>query len=126
MENIYRIEYLGANLSYVGNIPGFWNNITKLINKLDTLQIGFQNGNKVIIKDFTQSQYYFELTFNIPRYGTYIETCHTLSLKNGIKTLRVKAKKEMSIYVHMSGQLFRPGRHGSTFINSDTVVSQNR
>lgn len=125
-ENIYRVEYLGANLSYVGNIPGFWNNITKLMDKIDTLQIDFQNGNQVIIKDFTQSQYYFELTFNIPRYGTYIETCHTLSLKSRIKKLKVKAKKEMSIYVHMSGQLFRPGRHGSTFINSDTIVNRNR
>ena len=126
MENIYRVEYLGANLSYVGNIPGFWINITKIMDKLDTLQIDFQNGNKVTIKDFTQSQYYFELTFNIPRYGTYIETCHTLSLKNHIKMLKVKAKKEMRIYVHMSGQLFRPGRHGFTFINSDTVISRTR
>ena len=109
MENVYKVPHLGASSTYLGHIPGFWSNATRLSNKVDNLMIELQNGDKVTIYNATQSEYskYITNSIRTPKYGTFIESCHTLNLKNWnqIKTMEVKAKKVLFIYVHITGRV---------------------
>lgn len=121
MENIYKENQLGGNLTYMGNDPDFWNNLSNLRNKVDSLKVDFQNGEAIMLNAQNISKY-FDITFITPKHGTYIESCHTTNLKEPIMRINFIARKEMSIYVHLTGQLLRSGTHGFTFINSDTVA----
>ena len=125
MENVYKVPHLGANTIYVGNISSFWENATRLSNIVDNLSFYFQTGDKITMYDSKQSgnSKYITNSINIPKYGTFIENCHTLNLKNWnqIITMEVQAKKVLSIYVHITGQLLQPRRDGFTFMNLNTV-----
>ena len=121
MENIYKENQLDGNLTYMGNDPDFWNNLSNLRNKVDSLKIDFQNGEAITLNAQNISKY-FDITLITPKLGTYIESCYTTNLKESIMRINFIARKEMSIYVHLTGQLLRSGTPGFTFINSDTVV----
>ena len=125
VKNVYTVPHLRANLSYIGNHSSFWYNATSLSEKLERLVLILENGKKITVYDSFLTflnRYKFD-TMITPRYETYLETCHTLNLKHwtNIKTMQFTAKQELSIYVHMPGELLRPGRQGFTFINSATV-----
>ena len=125
VKNVYAVPFLRANLSYIGNHSSFWYNATSLSEKLKRLVLILENGKKITVYDsfFTILNRYKFDTMITAKYESYLETCHTLNLKHwtNIKTIQFTAKQELSIYVHMPGELLRPGRQGFSFINSATV-----
>ena len=125
MENLYVVPYLRANLSYIGDTSNFWLKTAELKNKLDSMTVVFQNGSKFEIIKYGKSNnnaYPFYLT-NVPKYETYIENCHSVDLKdwNQIVSIDVISMIELSIYVHVTGQLLNPGGQLYTFMNYDSV-----
>ena len=114
-----------TNFTYLGNLASFWNDITKLSEKIDGIELTLGDETTVDIFDsrFSTSSSYIPYTINTPKYGTYIETCHTLDLSNwkNIKTVKVRAKKALIVYVHLAGQLLRSRSQGFTFIKDTTV-----
>ena len=129
VENIYQIRPNDTNLYYMGNSTSFWNNITRLSNNLERIEFVLENGNSVTIYDssWDNGSQYIQYSINTPKFDTFIETCHTLDLKhwNRIKKMEVFAKKELTIYIHITGQLLRSGRQGFSFINKDTTTISN-
>ena len=125
-ENIYQTGSNDTNHYYVGNYSSFWNNITKLSNTFKSIKLVLENGNSVTIYDssWNQGSEYILYSINTLQFDTFIETCHTLDLKNWnrIKKREVEAKKELTIYVHITGQLLRSGRQGFSFMNKDTFT----
>ena len=117
--NMYR------DTAYLGNSSSFWTNLTKISDSIE--QVVFQYGNGELVtaydskleKNFTNVMY----TLKKPQFDTFIEICHTLDIKhwNRIKKMEVIAKKELTIYVHITGQLLRSGRQGFSFMNKDTT-----
>ena len=126
VENIYQESTNGTNHDYMGNSTSFWNNITRLSDKLVMMELVMEDGNSVTVYDssWNESSEYILYSINTPQFDTFIETCHTLDLKNWnrIKRMEVKAKKELTIYVHPTGQLLRSGRQGFSFMNKDTTT----
>ena len=127
-ENIYQDNR--PNDHYVGDSTSFWNNITRLRDKLEWMELVLEDGNSITIFDSSQNQgsEYISYSINTPQFQTFIETCHTLDLKhwNRIKRMEIIAKKELTIYVHITGQLLRPGRQGFSFMNKDTTILYGR
>lgn len=126
LENVYSIALLqDTNFTYLGNLSSFWNDITKLSEKIDGIELTLGDESTVDIFDsrFSTSSSYIPCTINTPKYGTYIETCHTLDLSNwkNIKTVKVRANKALIVYVHLAGQLLRSRSQGFTFIKDTTV-----
>ena len=125
VENIYQESTIGGYRYYMGNSTSFWNKITQLSDKLEMMELVMEDGNSVTVYDssWNQGSEYILYSINTPQFDTFIETCHTLDLKhwNRIKRMEVKAKKELTIYVHLTGQLLRSGRQGFSFINKDTT-----
>ena len=125
-ENLYEVELNHINKTYLGNSTDFWNNITKLSDKIERMELILETEKSVVIYDerFNRSSEYMSYSINTPQFETFIETCHTLDLNqwNRIMKMKVIAKKELIIYVHITGQLLRPGRQGFTFVNTDTVT----
>jgi len=128
-ENIYQVHPNDTNHYYMGNSTLFWNNITRLSNKVERMELVLENGNSVTIYDssWNKGSEYIQYSINIPQFDTFIETCHTLDLKhwNRIKRMEIIAKKELTIYVHITGQLLRSGRQGFSFMNKDTTFLHN-
>ena len=124
-ENIYQGSLNNTNY-YMGNSTSFWNNITQLSHKLEMMELVLEDGNFVTIYDISwnQSSEYISYSINTPQFDTFIETCHTLDLKhwNRIKRMEIEAKKELTIYAHITGQLLRSGRQGFSFMNKDTTT----
>ena len=89
------------------------------------MELVLEDGNSITIFDSSQNQgsEYISYSINTPQFETFIETCHTLDLKhwNRIKRMEIIAKKELTIYVLITGQLLRPGRQGFSFMNKDTT-----
>ena len=125
-ENFYEVQLNNANLSYLGDSTSFWNNITKISDKIERMELTFENRKPAVIYDskLNQSSEYILYSINTPHYETFIETCHTLDIKHWTRIMKMKlvAKKELIIYVHITGQLLRPGRQGFAFVNNDTVT----
>ena len=125
VENIYQVSLNNTNY-YMGNSTSFWNTITQLSNKLEMMELVLEDGNSVIIYDssWDHGSEYILYSINTPQFDTFIETCHTLDLKlwNRIRRMEVMAKKELTIYVHITGQLLRSGRQGFSFMNKDTTT----
>ena len=124
-ENLYVVPFLGANISYIGDTSNFWLRTSELKKKLDTMTVVFQNGSKFEIIKSGKSKnnaYPFYLT-NVPKYETYIENCHSVDLKdwNQIASIDVITMIELSIHIHITGQLLNPGGQVYTFMNSDNV-----
>ena len=124
-ENLYVVPFLGANISYIGDTSNFWLRTSELKKKLDTMTVVFQNGSKFEIIKSGKSKnnaYPFYLT-NVPKYETYIENCHSVDLKdwNQIVSIDVISMIELSIYVHVTGQLLNPMGQLYTFMNYDSV-----
>ena len=117
--NMYR------DTAYLGNSSSFWTNLTKIRDSIEQVVFQYENGELVtaydskLEKNFTNVMY----TLKKPQFDTFIETCHTLDIKhwNRIKKMEVIAKKELTIYVHITGQLLRSGRQGFSFMNKDTT-----
>ena len=90
------------------------------------MEIILEDGKSVTIYDssYDQGSEYISFSINTPQFDTFIESCHTQDLKhwNRIKRMEVIAKKELTIYVHISGQLLRSGRQGFSFMNKDTTI----
>ncbi len=125
VENIYQGSLNNTNY-YMGNSTSFWNNIMQLCDKLEMMELVLEDGNVVTIYDISwnQSSEYISYSINTPQFDTFIETCHTLDLKhwNRIKRMEIEAKKELTIYVHITGQLLRSGRQGFSFMNKYTTT----
>ena len=121
-ENIYQNS---SKDHYLGNSTSFLNRIKQLGDKLEWLELVLEDGNSLTIYDSSQNQgsEYISYSINTPQFDTFIETCHSLDLKhwNRIQRMEVIAKKELTIYVHITGQLLRPGRQGFSFMNKDTT-----
>jgi len=125
VESIYKIRPNDSIYYYMGNTTSFWNNITKLSDKLERMEIVLAEGNSVTIfnSSWDHGSEYILYSINTPQFDTFIETCHTLDLKhwNRIKRMGIIAKKELTTYIHITGQLLRSGRQGFSFINKDTT-----
>ena len=125
VENIYQESTIGGYRYYMGNSTSFWNKVTQLSDKLEMMELVMEDGNSVTVYDssWNQGSEYILYSINTPQFDTFIETCHTLDLKhwNRIKRMEVKAKKELTIYVHLTGQLLRSGRQGFSFMNKDST-----
>ena len=126
-ENVFSISALDGNLSYVGHSSSFWQNATRLREKIEKMVLIFENGEETTVYESANDVHYenYYTSFITPRYKTFLEVCHSLDLKywTKIKTMELIAKKELSVYVHMKGQFYRPGRQGFSFMNPSTVNS---
>ena len=78
---------------YIGEDKNFWNNNTKLYQKISKLEVWFKNGEKQILFDASKNLTtdIIEKSINIPRGGNYLE--------------KITARKELIYYVHLSGQI---------------------
>lgn len=126
LENVYSSSLSpDTNFTYLGNLASFWNNIAKLSEKIDGIELTLENETTVNIFDsrFKTSSSYIAYSINTPKYRTYIETCHTLDLSNwkNMKTVKVRANKALIVYVHLAGQLLRSRSQGFTFVKDATV-----
>ena len=125
VESIYQIRPNDTNHYFMGNSTSFWNNVTQLSDKLERMEIVLEEGNSVTIfnSSWDHGSEYILYSINTPQFDTFIETCFTLDLKhwNKIKRIEVLAKKELTTYVHITGQLLRSGKQGFSFINKDTT-----
>lgn len=128
LESVY-----SSRNEYVGEDRNFWNNNTKLYQKISKLEVWFKNGEKNILFDASKdlSSDFMDNSINILTGGKYLETCHTLELNfnNRIDQIKIIAKKELICYVHISGQmLHQNSRQGfsiidlsTTYLNTDNV-----
>ena len=125
VENLYSENTLNTNYSYIGNLSGFWSNLTKISDSIEQIDITYENGKLATAYGSKSNQSSENMIYSIstPQFETFVETCHTVDLKhwNRIKSVEVIAKKELRVFVHLTGQLLRPGRQGFSFINTDTV-----
>jgi len=125
VENLYAEDFLNSSYSYIGNLSGFWSNLNKISNIIERIDITYQYGKLATAYDSKSNQSSENMIYSIntPQFETFVETCHTMDLKhwNRIKSIKVKAKKELRVFVHLTGQLLRPGRQGFSFIDTDTV-----
>ena len=108
---------------YIGDDKNFWNNNTKLFQKISKLEVWFKNGEKQILFDASKNLTtdIIEKSINIPRGGNYLETCHTLKLnfRNAVDQVKITARKELICYVHLSGQiLHQDSRQGFSITDS--------
>ena len=125
VKNLYSEDILNSTYSYIGNMSGFWSNLSKISDSIEQINITYENGKLATAYDSksNQSSKHMIYSINTPQFETFVETCHTLDLKpwNRIKFVDVLAQKELRVFVHLTGQLLRPGRQGFSFINTDTV-----
>lgn len=120
MENVYTLPHIDGNLTYLGNTPEFWNTETKLDQNLKHIYINMRDGGKITV--FDKSTIRILYSVNIPRYGSFLETCHSWDIWdfNLVQNVEVVSKKSLNVYVHLTGQLFHPGRQGFSAVTSQT------
>lgn len=121
MENIYTLPHIDGNLTYLGNTSEFWNTETKLKQKLKHIYVNLRDGGKITV--FDESTIRILYSVNIPRYGSFVETCHSWDIRdfNLVQSIEVLSKKSLTVYVHLTGQLFYPGRQGLSAVTSQTI-----
>ena len=121
MENIYTLPHIDGNLTYLGNTSEFWNTETKLDQKLKRIYVNLRDGGKITV--FDESTIRILYSVNIPRYGSFVETCHSWDIRdfNLVQSIEVLSKKSLTVYVHLTGQLFYPGRQGLSAVTSQTI-----
>ena len=121
MENIYTLPHIDGNLTYLGNTSEFWNTETKLDQKLKRIYVNLRDGGKITV--FDESTIRILYSVNIPRYGSFVETCHSWDIGefNLVQSIEVLNKKSLKVYVHLTGQLFYPGRQGFSAVTSQTI-----
>ena len=121
MENIYTLPHIDGNLTYLGNTSEFWNTETKLDQKLKRIYVNLRDGGKITV--FDESTIRILYSVNIPRYGSFVETCHSWDIRdfNLVQSIEVWSKKSLTVYVHLTGQLFYPGRQGFSAVTSQTI-----
>ena len=121
MENIYTLPHIDGNLTYLGNTSEFWNTETKLDQKLKRIYVNLRDGGKITV--FDESTIRILYSVNIPRYGSFVETCHSWDIRdfNLVQSIEVLSKKSLTVYVHLTGQLFNPGRQGFSAVTSQTI-----
>ena len=121
MENIYTLPHIDGNLTYLGNTSEFWNTETKLDQKLKRIYVNLRDGGKITV--FDESTIRILYSVNIPRYGSFVETCHSWDIRdfNLVQSIEVLSKKSLTVYVHLTGQLFYPGRQGFSAVTSQTI-----
>ena len=133
LENIYVKDFYESNyhLKYIGDNSNFWNDNTKLHNKIKKIEIGFKDGTKRNLYNSTagnSSDLPPVHTINLPYGDTFIETCHTFDLNydQEIHLIEITAKKEVVCYLHISGQLlFQDSRQGFGIITPENVKFTN-
>ena len=133
LENVFtnEVDKPGDILDrYIGDNASFWNQNTKLQNKIRKMEIWFKNGERKVIFDAESNltTHFSEQSINIPFEGTFIETCHTFNLhyKNSIDRIEVRARKELVCYLHITGQLLHPdSRQGFSIMNPSYVQLLN-
>ena len=133
LENVFtnEVDKPGDILDrYIGDNASFWNQNTKLQNKIRKMEIWFKNGERKVIFDAESNltTHFLEHSINIPFEGTFIETCHTFNLhyKNSIDRIEVRARKELVCYLHITGQLLHPdSRQGFSIMNPSYVQLLN-
>ena len=108
LENAFFLTNARHNSTYQANLAEFWNNGTKLGNKIRKLSIHLEN--KAILTLFDEDSQLNLLSnlknINRPRYTNFIEFCTTIDLNmfDGIKKIELIAKGELIFYVHYHGQ----------------------
>jgi len=133
LENVYtnEVNKPGDILErYIGDNASFWNQNTKLQNKIRKMEIWFKNGERKTIFDaeINLTTHFSDQSINIPIKGTFIETCHTLDLhyRNLIDRIEVRARKELVCYLHITGQLLHSdSRQGFSIMNPSYVQIVN-
>ena len=125
---IYRDRIYGREYTheYIGEDKNFWNNNTKLYQKISKLEVWFKNGEKLVLFDASKNLTtdIIDKSINIPRGGNYLETCHTLKLnfRNAVDQVKITARKELVCYIHISGQiLHKDSRQGFSITDSSTT-----
>lgn len=125
LTNVYAVTLQGPQTYYIANNSGFWQDTTSLKEKMESLVVRLSERETVSVynSSLNSNSKFFLFSVNIPKYKTYIESCHSLDLQNwkNIDSMEIKLKKDLIIYVHITGQLLRPEKQGFAFINKDTV-----
>ena len=130
LESIYTLidkeEFGQYTHEYIGEDKNFWNNNTKLYQKISKLEVWFKNGEKQVLFDASKNLTtdMIDKSINIPTGGKYLETCHTLELNfnNTIDQIKITARKELVCYIHISGQiLHKDSRQGFSITDSSTT-----
>jgi len=140
LESIYSFTYGDGNAQYaheyIGEDKNFWNNNTKLNQKIRKLEVWFKNGEKQVLFDASNNLTtdIIDKSITIPTGGRYLETCHTfkLNFRNAVDKVKITARKELTCYVHLSGQiLHQDSRQGFsitdsliTYLDKDARIEQ--
>ena len=126
-ESIYSFTYRDGNAQYaheyIGEDKNFWNNNTKLNQKIRKLEVWFKNGEEQVLFDASNNLTtdIIDKSITIPTGGRYLETCHTfkLNFRNAVDKVKITARKELTCYVHLSGQiLHQDSRQGFSITDS--------
>ena len=127
LESIYSLIDGHGNgqytLEYIGEDKNFWNNNTKLYQKISKLEVWFKNGEKQVLFDASNNLTtdVIDKSIIIPTGGRYLETCHTfkLNFRYAVDQVKITARKELTCYVHLSGQiLHQDSRQGFSITDS--------
>lgn len=125
VESIYSKDPMGATF-YIGEDKEFWNNASQLQNKLREMRVLLKTQDLISIYDKklhknSDERFY---SINVPRFGKFIENCHSYDLKDwkSVEKIYINARREVNIYLHWSGQIINQDlRQGFTIANRLTL-----
>ena len=125
LENVYSKGQFGKTV-YLGDNEGFWFNASQLKRKLVGMKVQLKNEEVKTLFNFDFPEVSDKLfsSINIPRFGKFIENCHSVDLGRWktITSIAIHARREVSIYIHRHGQLVDMDlRNGFTIANKLTL-----